>query len=269
VAGIVDFVAATDSVDIRPDLSIAPAVGDSFYIVGLLAPALPTDVTAGTGPQVVSMTLLDTSGADAVLAGQNITIYNDGLTGNPITATTSGSGVATFNLFPSTAYDVIAAIPGFIFPNYDMTTGSGASFSDTLMGYNITMPSPTAANVKRIYVDVGDLAPDTDSLKLQNATLSVEFVSPINDTIPYDTTNSQTIGRNWMRTVNANGKVNGAGAQVGPKGRAIIDLRRTDLMKPWGCQYKFVLRDSAGRVLLEDIGEASGAATANLLNILN
>jgi hypothetical protein len=151
VAGIVDFVAATDSVDIRPDLSIAPAVGDSFYIVGLLAPALPTDVTAGTGDQNDSILVLDTSGADAPVPLAKVSLYLDGYSGNALIDNASSAGWAEFSLGRSTAYDAVTTLPGFVFPNYDMTTGSGATFKDTIMGYNIDFGTGTTAGYKVVH----------------------------------------------------------------------------------------------------------------------
>jgi hypothetical protein len=48
------------------------------------------------------------------------------------------------------AYDAVTTLPGFVFPNYDMTTGSGATFKDTIMGYNIDVGSPSSPTLCRL-----------------------------------------------------------------------------------------------------------------------
>jgi len=114
---------------------------------------------SGSGAQAVSILVLDTSGADAAIAGVKVTIYLDGYTGTALVATANGSGIASFSLDASTAYDVLVGpLGGYIFDAYDMTTGSGATFTDTVMGYDVNLGTSSTPNVCRVSGRVVELA---------------------------------------------------------------------------------------------------------------
>jgi hypothetical protein len=160
VAGVSDFVAATDSVLIRPDLSIAPAVGDSFYIVGLLAPALVTDVSGGTGSGVIACSLYTLAGASAI-SGARVYIYNSALSTllyqNP-SAGTSTNGLSVFGLDPSTTYKITGQKVGYSYDSVltyqTILTASSGKLIDTIPFTLINPGSPAAADLCHITVDL-------------------------------------------------------------------------------------------------------------------
>lgn len=110
-----------------------------------------TGNATGTGSQLDSILVLDTSGTSVPVAYAKVSIYADGYSGSALYTWSDANGWVVFNLDASTDYDVNGVGTGYIFDSYNMTTGSGGTFKDTLMGYNIAVGSPSSASLKRVY----------------------------------------------------------------------------------------------------------------------
>lgn len=122
--------------------------------------------SCGTGAQALTIVVIDTSGVDATVPFAFITIQNSAQTSIIAYGTANSSGSLS-GLFTSasTAYKGIGISNGFYFPTYSFTTGSGASHTDTIRGYDI----PTSA---------GSAVPSSQQVQLYDWA-----ISPANDTL--------------------------------------------------------------------------------------
>jgi len=103
---------------------------------------------AGFGAYAVTVYAVDTSGADTALYGAKISIYS--LAGSIIASqSTLSGGYNVFNL-DTDSFAVVAARAGYSFPALDTIVVSGAQ-ADTISGYNISVGSPSSADLCRVY----------------------------------------------------------------------------------------------------------------------
>lgn len=163
-------------------------------------------VAAGTGEQYDSILVLDTSGTPAPIPWAHVTVYLDGFSGNGFPAMANAAGWAMLNLGASTAYDVLGHASGFVIGAYNMTTGSGGTFCDTLMGYDIDLGSPGSADLCRVSGTIRG----SDGQAIAGAKVYLNLVFPA-DSVPIDTATATTVtsliaGQQAYATTDANGQ---------------------------------------------------------------
>jgi hypothetical protein len=133
--------------------------------------------SCGSGGQVVTILVLDTSGIDIPIANVNVTVLNALQTLRLAWGATGGSGAVTgFGLSSSTAYKVSVGGSGYIFPLYSMTTGSGATHTDTVRGYDVIPTNSTPTAQKTTLYDWATIGVDT----LYGAKVSITLVGSTN-----------------------------------------------------------------------------------------
>ena len=147
-----------------------------------------TGNAAGTGALSDTIYVIDTSGTDANIASVYVEARNGSgaLQGQ---GTTNGSGYVVLNLPQSTSITVTGYLAGYTWVDRTVTTESGTTDTDTLFGYNLTIGSPSAANLKRVYGYENALGDTAEGLKIV-ATLVVGVA--FQDSILYDTAASVT-----------------------------------------------------------------------------
>jgi len=133
--------------------------------------ALYSDLSAvacgGSGSQLDSIKVKDTSGTDVVVANTKVTVQLSG--GNYTWLTTNGAGWAVFNLEPSTAYTLLGTTTGYVFPSRLDTTGSGANYKDSILGYDIAPTNSTPGSQQTTLYDWATIGVDT----LKGATVTI------------------------------------------------------------------------------------------------
>jgi peptidoglycan/xylan/chitin deacetylase (PgdA/CDA1 family) len=193
------------------------AMGDS------LSTQLWAGSSYGSGLQVDSIFVYDSSGTDTPVPGVSVTIKNAGMTADvDYGINTNSSGYVTYNLNASTAYKGVCAAPGYTFPVSSFTTGAGATNNDTVWGYNITVSAPDDADLKRIYGWIKDLS----DRALSGAIVSLSLDVP-HDSIPCLTGTGVTVYRTAvLDTTDANGYWQ-------------LDIYPTDALTPAACTYQY------------------------------
>jgi len=150
-----------------------------------------TGSSYGSGLQVDSIFVYDTSGTDAPVPDVQVTIQNNGQTANVAYGiATNSSGYVAYNLDASTDYKGIARLSGYIFPTKSFTSESGATSNDTIKGYNVEIGAPASASLKRVYDYVYSGDADTNVCKgtTFTATLVMPYGSGSSQYPPYDST---------------------------------------------------------------------------------
>jgi len=104
---------------------------------------------SGSGLDVLTLYLIDTSGTDAGVATANVTLSN--LAGTPYSTTiTKSGGYTKINFTATDTFLVTASKPGYVLPSAE-TLIVAATSTDSLFGHDITISPPAAASACRLY----------------------------------------------------------------------------------------------------------------------
>lgn len=104
---------------------------------------------SGSGLDVLTLYLIDTSGTDAAVATANVTLSN--LAGTPYSTTiTKSGGYTKLNFTATDTFLVTASKPGYVLPSAE-TLIVAATGTDSLFGYDIPINPPAGATTCRLY----------------------------------------------------------------------------------------------------------------------
>ena len=220
--------------------------------------ARTSDVTgacgSGTGAQTLTVTLLDTSGTPSVVPSANVTVQNIAQSANLWIGKTGSLGTAAGNNSISTPIAIVAYLPGYTFPVFKDTTGAGATFADTVRGYNIDIGSPTTANLKRVY---GYEYSGGDSL--EGLQVVATLMTP-------PATDSTIIDISTHVQYSASMEI---GAWTNTAGKWQIDLPLNTNIQPAGSRWKLTCYDSRGGTRWSVTVNLTTVTTDCLLHITN
>jgi hypothetical protein len=188
--------------------------------------------SSGSGLQTLSVTVLDTSGTDAVVPSVNVTVQNLAQSANLWWGDAAATGIASGNNDVSTAICLVGYLPGYIFPLFKDTTGSGTTFSDTLRGYNVDVGSPGSANLKRVYAYEYN-GVDT----LQGLLVVATLMNPpaTGDSVVVDT----STGVQYSAGMKISGR-------TGSDGKWTLDLPLNSNISPFGNRWKLTCYNDDG-----------------------
>lgn len=212
-----------------------------------------TGSALGTGALSDTIYAIDTSGTDTAIPGVYVEARNASgtLLGEGVT---DGDGNVVLALPQSTAVTFSAFQIGYTWGGRTITTSSGTTDADSIFGYDHVVGSPSAANLKRVYVDLDVL--DGDTLSCRGATIEVSLVTPDSSFVPFDTSSGAALG-------DPNGKVF---TVTGARCRVIMDLIPNDYIRPFGSQWRFVCKNR-GKVLWQKTVALEGTSTEDLLDL--
>jgi len=211
--------------------------------------------SGGSGAYTDTVYAVDTSGTDARTGSVDITIRTQ--TGVLVDKlTTDANGRTFWHLDASTYYRVAAQATGYTWAvNDSFLTGSGTGGTDSTLGYNIDIDSPTNASLKRVYGYEYSVAGDSVS------NIWVEFVlvpNPDSASIhPADTSNNVQLA--YRRVVTDSSAASG---------RWQVDIVPTNYIRPFGSTYTVTIRDGMRVIAVHRLVTPEGTATECLRQVL-